>query len=337
MGRERPSLTRTVAAVALRRVIGAKLAVIGGGLALAALLGLFLFLAAFGVVAGGQAQGQTLTCGVSPRAANQIPGELVPIYERATARYRLGERGVSVLAAINKIESGFGQNLGPSTAGAYGWMQFMPATWRAYGVDANGDGRRDPANPDDAIHAAANYLRASGAPRRWYRALFAYNHADWYVQKVLAQADAFQGACTLTDEPSVSVGDLDFTNTSGPWAGSQKFAKALAGLGRRYGCTSVSEKRPRQYTRSGGVSDHWIGSRHAYAVDIDSATCTMAYPGGDADRTARAIAATLGLPSHTGLQSVTRGAYRFQLLWQVEDHYDHVHIGVARVAFGGRR
>ena len=57
---------------------------------------------------------------------------------------------------------------------------------------------------------------------------------------------------------------------------------------------SCSEKRERKYTASGGISDHWVGSLDAYAVDIDTATCTMAYPGGEADRTARAIAAALG-------------------------------------------
>jgi hypothetical protein len=261
-----------------------------------------------------------------------VPAELVPIYESAARRYRLGERGVPVLAAINKIESGFGHNLGPSSAGAYGWMQFMPATWAAYGVDADGDGTSDPADPDDAIHAAARYLSAAGAPRSWYRAIFAYNHADWYVRDVLAQADAYQGACTLTlGLAPVEIGRLDFSDTAGAWGGSEKFALALAELGRRYGCVSTSEKRERKYTSSGGISDHWRGSTDAYAVDIDSASCTLAYPGGEADRTAAAIAAVLGMPQHIGSVETVRGAYRFQLLWQTDGHYDHVHLGVKRV------
>src|SRR5205085_443258 len=65
-----------------------------------------------------------------------------------------------VLAAINKIESNFGQNMGPSSAGAIGWMQFMPDTWLRWGVDANGDGIADPWNAADAIVAAARYLAA---------------------------------------------------------------------------------------------------------------------------------------------------------------------------------
>jgi len=300
-------------------------------LAAVALAGLVCFLALFGALLGGQASGQ-VACAVSPEGERAIPAELRPVYRQASVRYRLGTRGEWVLAGINSIESGFGENLGPSSAGAYGWMQFMPATWAAYGVDADGDGQRDPADPEDAIHAAARYLSASGAPRDWHRALFAYNHADWYVRQVLALADSYQGACTLTlDSGPVELGELDFTDTAGSWGGSRKFALALAGLGERHGCFPTSEKRERKYTASGGISDHWVGQADAYAVDINSASCTMDYPGGDADRTARAIALALDLPTRTGTVNAVRGAYRFQLIWQDDDHYDHVHLGVARI------
>jgi len=327
VARRRTALTGLIATGPL----GAKLATFAAGLACLVLLGLLAFLALFGALLGGQASGQ-VACSLSGGARAEVPAELVPIYESATRSYRLGERGVPMLAAINKIESGFGQNLGPSTAGAYGWMQFMPATWAAYGVDADGDGRREPVDPDDAIHAAARYLHASGAPRDWYRAVFSYNHADWYVREVLAQADQYRGACTLTlDAVPIELGDLDFNDTAGSWGGSQKFAVALAGVGRRYGCVSTSEKRERKYTSSGGISDHWVGSSEAYAVDIDSPSCTMRYPGGEADHTAEAIAAVLGMPEHTGTVETVRGSYRFQLLWQTDGHYNHVHIGVKRV------
>ncbi|HEX2095791.1 MAG TPA: lytic murein transglycosylase [Solirubrobacterales bacterium] len=122
-----------------------------------------------------------------------VPAVLVPIYQRAAAAYQLGPEGPSVLAAINEIETAFGTNTNVSSAGALGWMQFMPETWAAYGVDANGDGEADPYDPEDAIHAAANYLSASGAPGDWYTAIFAYNHADWYVAEVLANAECYAG------------------------------------------------------------------------------------------------------------------------------------------------
>ena len=98
-----------------------------------------------------------------------------------------------VLAAINKIESNFGRNMGPSSAGAVGWMQFMPDTWLRWGMDVNGDGIADPWNPDDAIHAAARYLAAANGRTDISRAIFAYNHAQWYVDDVLQLAAVFGG------------------------------------------------------------------------------------------------------------------------------------------------
>jgi murein DD-endopeptidase MepM/ murein hydrolase activator NlpD len=96
-----------------------------------------------------------------------------------------------VLAAINKVESNFGRNMGPSSAGAIGWMQFMPSTWLRWGVDANGDGVANPWNPDDAVFSAARYLAAAGGQADLSRAVFAYNHADWYVNEVLGLAGAY--------------------------------------------------------------------------------------------------------------------------------------------------
>jgi Transglycosylase SLT domain len=122
-----------------------------------------------------------------------VPPVLIPIYQAASEKYELGPSGPSILAAINEIESGFGQNLGPSSAGALGWMQFMPSTWDAYGVDADGDGKADPNDPEDAIFAAARYLSASGMPEDPEGAIFAYNHADWYVADVMARAACFGG------------------------------------------------------------------------------------------------------------------------------------------------
>jgi len=123
----------------------------------------------------------------------RIPPFLLPIYQAAGTEY--GVRW-EILAAINEIETDYGRNLAVSSAGALGWMQFMPATWRAYGVDANGDGRKDPWNPVDAIFAAARYLEASGAEDDLRRAIFAYNHADWYVDSVLMRARLIGGLPT---------------------------------------------------------------------------------------------------------------------------------------------
>ena len=126
-------------------------------------------------------------------AATGVPPVLIPIYQQAAAKYGLGPQGPAVLAGINAVETGFGTNLGPSSAGAVGWMQFMPASWAEYGVDANGDGVKDPNNPEDAIFAAASYLSIAGMPADTYGAIFAYNHADWYVEEVLANAGCYAG------------------------------------------------------------------------------------------------------------------------------------------------
>ena len=124
-------------------------------------------------------------------AISGVPPVLIPIYHAASDKYGLGPQGPAILAGINAIETGFGQNLGPSYAGAEGWMQFMPETWAMYGVDANGDGVKDPNSPEDAIHAAARYLSAAGMPANTWDAIWAYNHADWYVEDVLEHAGCY--------------------------------------------------------------------------------------------------------------------------------------------------
>src|SRR5205807_9148493 len=111
--------------------------------------------------------------------------QLLGLWQQAGAAY-----GVPwpVLAAINKVESNFGRNMGPSSAGAIGWMQFMPSTWLRWGVDADDNGVADPWNAADAVFAAARYLAASGGQTDISRAVYSYNHAQWYVDEVLATA-----------------------------------------------------------------------------------------------------------------------------------------------------
>jgi hypothetical protein len=99
----------------------------------------------------------------------------------------------TVLAAIGQIESGDGRDVGPSTAGALGPMQFLPSTWATWGIDGFGQtGTPDILNPFDAVPSAARYLCAAGASSGTQaglrQAIFAYNHADWYVNEVLGLA-----------------------------------------------------------------------------------------------------------------------------------------------------
>jgi hypothetical protein len=129
----------------------------------------------------------------------RIPPFLLPIYQAAGIEYDVPWQ---VLAAINEIETDYGRNLSISTAGAVGWMQFLPSTWKRWGTDANGDGVADPYNPVDAVFSAARYLHAAGAAKDLGRSVFAYNHAGWYVQSVLLRARLIGGM------PSELIGAL---------------------------------------------------------------------------------------------------------------------------------
>jgi membrane-bound lytic murein transglycosylase B len=115
----------------------------------------------------------------------RIPLFLLPIYKAAAVQYGVPWQ---ILAAINEIETDYGTDQSVSSAGAVGWMQFMPATWLQYGVDALNSGYADPYNPVDAIFAAARYLRAAGAATDLHGAILAYNHSEEYADSVLLRA-----------------------------------------------------------------------------------------------------------------------------------------------------
>ena len=119
-----------------------------------------------------------------------IPDDILRLYHRAGRSYHIPWQ---LLAGIGMEETAHGRITGTSSAGARGLMQFMPATWSTYGIDGDGDGRADITNNADSIHSAANYLAHTGAPTGadgLRRALYAYNHADWYINDVLYYAHA---------------------------------------------------------------------------------------------------------------------------------------------------
>jgi len=121
------------------------------------------------------------------------PANYLNLFKASAARYCPG-MSWTVLAAIGQIESGDGANNGPSSAGALGPMQFMPATWAEWGINGFGPpGPPDIMNPLDAIPSAARMLCAAGAgnPATLSQAIFAYNHATWYVAEVLALASEY--------------------------------------------------------------------------------------------------------------------------------------------------
>ncbi len=138
------------------------------------------------------AQAKALAAELAGSAASEqalgfyrIPLFLLPIYQAAAVQYGVPWQ---ILAAINEIETDYGSDQSISTAGAVGWMQFMPSTWLQYGVDALNAGYADPYNPVDAIFAAARYLRAAGAESNLRGAILAYNHSEEYADSVLLRA-----------------------------------------------------------------------------------------------------------------------------------------------------
>jgi hypothetical protein len=129
----------------------------------------------------------------------RIPLFLLPVYQAAAFQYDVPWQ---ILAAINEIETDYGTDLSLSTAGAEGWMQFMPATWLQYGVDATDAGYADPYNPVDAIFAAARYLQAADVSHHLRAAIFSYNHSMEYVESVMLRAHL------IASYPSSVIGTL---------------------------------------------------------------------------------------------------------------------------------
>jgi peptidoglycan DL-endopeptidase CwlO len=147
---------------------------VAGGLCFACLITLAFAVSSLTSFAGVAAPGQT----VVGAHASEIPPDQLAVMQEAGASCGLPWQ---ILAAVAKTESDFGRNMATSSAGAIGYGQFEPATWATYGGG-------NPYDYHDALPAMARYLCASGAPENIRAALFAYNHAGWYVDQVLAVA-----------------------------------------------------------------------------------------------------------------------------------------------------
>ena len=304
-----------------------------------ALLGAVAFVA---VLFGGTATG----CESAGAVSGQVPTRYAPLYVAAASRYRLGARGPAILAAIHKIETGFGANLNVSTAGAVGQMQFLPATWAAYGVDGDGDGRADPYDAADAIFSAAHYLASSGAPGDWRSAIFSYNHADSYVADVLALARRFAARTTSQGLAACAVGwgagevkVLPGANRPGVPIVPEtmdylRIVAGIAGLELRVGTGSNHS----QFTTSGTLSDHWDG--HAADIPMSAYDKPDSDPLGDRIMAACLIAGGTPPPQaqaeaeQGGLYTLYHRGLRIQCIWKTYeggDHFNHVHIGARSI------
>jgi hypothetical protein len=161
-------------------------------------------------------------------ARQDIPPQYLRLYEEAAEHYGLDW---AILAGIGKVECDHGRDPDPScdqvgsvnSAGAGGPMQFITATWAQYGVDGDGDGTVNRWDPADAVYSAANYMKASGAPSDYRRAIYAYNKAGWYVKEVEMWASRYRGALS-------SRAPLTSTTETGAEAESEDHAVADASL-----------------------------------------------------------------------------------------------------------
>jgi hypothetical protein len=321
-----------------RQLPGALLAV----LALLA-VALVLLIGVFGAIFG--LQPVQTGYGPSPAARAQIPAEYLRLYTEVGARYGIDPW---ILAGIGAIETDHGRSSAPGVrngVNAFGCcagpMQFSivgnPSTWHSYGIDANHNGHASPYEPADAIAAAARYLRASGAPGDYHAALFAYNHAEWYVAEVLAKAATFRGAANRAQLPDVTatVGqvlrDPHIVLTAIQRADLRgglidpRLVSAMAAIARRHTILLMALRSDHStYTTDGNVSNHSVGR----AMDIgavDGEICRGTRTGSCADLV-RELTAVKGPLRSTELiycwdpdgPTDPRGFAR-------ADHCDHIH------------
>ena len=190
--------------------------VLGGAVLAVALLAIpFMLIAVLaglsGALPGADSPGADSGEEVSALARADIPSQYLRYYQQAAQRYGLDW---AILAAIGRVECDHGRDPDPSctregavnSAGAGGPMQFIASTWARYGVDGDGDGVIDRWDAADAIYSAANYLRASGAPGDYERAILAYNHAASYEQEVQSWAARYRGPAGSLLSPASGEG-----------------------------------------------------------------------------------------------------------------------------------
>ena len=263
------------------------------------------------------------------------------LWQRAGAAYGIPW---PVLASINRIESNFGQNMGPSSAGAVGWMQFMPSTWLRWGMDADGDGVSDPWNPEDAVYSAARYLAAAGGATDISRAVFAYNHAQWYVDEVLAGAQVYaadDGAQNFTsDRLQVEVhgAEAAVANAEKLVARARRVASRLA---RREARLGARAERSDLLSQRLELERHaaQAGFRHAEAAAEVARLSSELADANDSLEAARQGALTASLsPDAAGLAPSFAGDYVFPVAGGAElisvghTHHDYPAADIAAPA-----
>jgi hypothetical protein len=275
-------------------------------------------------------------------ALRDIPPAYLATYQATGIKYELGWE---YLAAIGKIESDHGRSRavgissGGNAKGAMGPMQFLAGTWAAYRVDANNDAKTDVYDPQDAIAGAANYLQASGAPQDWDRAIFAYNHAAWYVDDVKQLAARYRGAPVASGAPG-ALGGMGSADANA-LAGNPRIAFSHPGPERgdlnsgriSPRLVSLLSLIARKHTISiyALASDHNPGTNHeaGRAADIWMVDGDNCYP---PNKTGGCWQLAQELDQLSGCLHPTELIYYFDPgpsadSFAKRDHDDHIHVG----------
>lgn len=334
------------------------------GVALMALM--FLVLIAAAMNQPKQDAGAQAVYGVSATALSDIPHDYLVLYQKAGQAYGLDW---AVIAGIGKVETDHGRYQGAGvTSGANflgccgGPMQFYfipysgriradstnASTWGSMAVDGDGDGWKDVWDPADAIPSAANYLKRSGAPSDYRRAIWAYNHDAAYYLEVMSWADRYRG--TLSGAAAVAVGSglpggvviAPGANRPGvqPSPAFMAYAGEVAkvlGDGRPMVITTGTNHN--RLTTTGNVSDHWAGNAADWGMGPNG--FTYGCKGCRGERIAAAALIAAGeAPSVARAHAAAGGAYtvchagrRVQVIWRSfvgGDHFNHVHTGIGQ-------
>jgi hypothetical protein len=284
---------------------GAKAAAIG----VAAVLALATSAGLMGGASSGGGESGSVECHMKA-GSSEVPGDYFPWLQEAAVKYRLGPEGASVVAAIHWRESEWDQSplpgVAPGTqnsAGAEGPGQFLVSSWEAYGVDADGNGVKDPYSIPDSVFATARLLHADGAPADWRDAIWDYNHAWWYVEEVLEKAAELRSGlvCEGTSVlPAGSAQTLERIKSVATWIESKEI----------------------HYCWGGG---HGLKPGPSSGILFDS-DCPFGTQGLDCSGSVRWLMVLSGYPDPGGLRSDQLGAVypsgrgREVTIWSNVDH-----------------
>jgi hypothetical protein len=284
---------------------------------------------------------QELVCAPADDSRVAIPEAYKSAFQDAAGRYELGQSGVWALAAVARVESNFGKGMSARDLASRGPLGITDDNWERYAVDGDADGKVKRSSPADAAATLARIIWAAGDLRA---GLFEHNHAEWYVEAVLADAEAMKGTC---QEKTVaySVALPGPTNAPINWRNVElsnqlemvdiqsgaidaRIINLIGAISQQHTITiSALRSDHGKYTSSGNVSNHYYGRAMDIAA-IDGVPCTNVSPDGPCGTIARQLGA---LPAG---QEPTELIY----CWDPDgpanpngfaqaDHCDHIHVG----------